>query len=443
MVRLIIGKGVIIFVLIILSCDFKEQSSLPVYEDCNPIFVNGYTDKASYRPGEMIEAFLNFKSNLAPCQLTISKIDGTKVFTIDTQTIIQTQPSASASIDGFDYTSSIKIPVPTTLRSGIYLIENAIPFIVKSTTQVDLMVVYPSNTAAAYATSGGHSFYDKSDRADRISFHRPVAVQALSLHCLNWFLTMPDIKIGYVSDMDMDDFSNISNAKVLVIVGHSEYWTRKARLNFDKHIINGKHAIVLSGNTMWWQVRYSQSSDQLICYKDAVADTEQDVLLKTINWYESSLQYPILSSIGADFSYGGYGIYADSGWDGFKIVNPQSPLLKGLGFSMGDILDLRSGEYDGSPVSYFENGIPVLDKNKLGFYKVELIGFDKGSRLGNETIGTFIAFQKTETSGVVVNTASYSWCSDAGMGGTDGSQIKIITRNAIDLLLKGQSVFLK
>ena len=65
--RLLCGKGVIIFVLIILSCDFKEQPSVPVYDDCNPIFVNGYTDKASYLPGEELEAFLNFKSSLAPC----------------------------------------------------------------------------------------------------------------------------------------------------------------------------------------------------------------------------------------------------------------------------------------------------------------------------------------------------------------------------------------
>lgn len=442
MVRLLCGKVVFIFVLISLSCDLKEQASVPLYADCKPIFVDGYTDKASYLPGEEVEAFLNFKSNLAPCQLTISKIDGTQEFTVATQTLIQTPPGSSASKDGFGYTSTIKILIPTTLASGIYLIENAVPFIVKSTEQVDLMVVYPSNTVAAYATSGGHSLYDQINRPDHVSFHRPVSVQALSFHCLRWFLAIQDINIGYVSDMDMDDFSNISNAKVLVIVGHSEYWTRKARINFDRHINDGKHAIVLSGNTMWWQARYSQNRDKLICYKDAGADTEPDDLMKTINWCEPRLQYPILSSIGADFNYGGYGVYPDDGWDGFKIVNPQSPLLKELGFSWGDILDLRSGEYDGSPVSYFENGIPVLDKNKLGFYKVELIGFDKGSRFGNETIGTFIAFQKTETSGVVVNTASYSWCSDAGMGGASGNKIKAITKNAIDLLLKGQSVFL-
>ena len=356
--------------------------------------------------------------------------------------MVQNQPNPSASIDGFGYASTIKIPIPTTLASGIYLIENAVPFIVKSNTQVDVMVVYPSNTVAAYATSGGHSFYDKTGGPNQVSFHRPASVQALSFHCLKWFLSIPDINIGYVSDMDMDDFSNISNAKVLMIVGHSEYWTRNARVNFDKHINNGKHAIILSGNTMWWQVRYSQDRDKLICYKDAVTDTEEDLFMKTINWYEPSLQYPILNSIGADFNFGGYGIYTDNGWDGFKIVNPKSPLLNGLGFSLGDILDLRSGEYDGSPVSYFENGIPVLDKNTLGFYKMELIGFDKGSRFGKETNGTFIAFQKTETSGVVVNTASYSWCSDTGIAGTDGNKIKTITKNAIDLLVKGLSVFL-
>ena len=72
---------------------------------------------------------------------------------------------------------------------------------------------------------------------------------------------------------------------------------------------------------------------------------------------------------------------------------------------------------------------------------MELIGFDRGSRAGSETIGTFVAFKKTVSSGVVVNGASYDWCSERGMGGTDGAKVKKITLNAIDKLLTKKSVF--
>ena len=28
----------------------------------------------------------------------------------------------------------------------------------------------------------------------------------------------------------------------------------------------GGHALILSGNTMWWQVRYNEDKTKLICY---------------------------------------------------------------------------------------------------------------------------------------------------------------------------------
>jgi hypothetical protein len=145
---------------------------------------------------------------------------------------------------------------------------------------------------------------------------------------------------------------------------------------------------------MWWQVRYSADYTNMICYKDALLDPESDPLLKTINWDKDELHYSILSSIGADFSRGGYGLQDDAGWDGFKISTPGSPLLKGLWLKQGDTLSLPSGEYDGAPILGFDaNGYPVLDSVQLNFKKIELIGFDKGSRAGKETIGTFIVFQ--------------------------------------------------
>ena len=117
-------------------------------------------------------------------------------------------------------------------------------------------------------------------------------------------------------------------------------------------------------------------------------------------------------------------------------------MLEGLDVKKGDILSLPSGEYDGAPILNFTNdGYPVLDKAALGFQQVELIGFDRGSRGGVETIGTFIVFKKNSSSGIVVNAASYDWCSERGIGGPSGEKFKRITLNAIEKLLKHQAVF--
>ena len=54
--------------------------------------------------------------------------------------------------------------------------------------------------------------------------------------------------------------------------------------------------------------------------------------------------------------------------------------------------------------------------------------------------GTFIAFQKTENSGVIINTSSTNWCKE-GFNGMDNNKVKIITTNMIDLLLNDANVF--
>ena len=107
-----------------------------------------------------------------------------------------------------------------------------------------------------------------------------------------------------ICDQDMDDYSEIQNSKILVVIGHSEYWTKAARLNFDQFVNSGKDAVILSGNTMWWQVRYNADKTKMICYKDEISDTISDPLLKTIAWPYPSLNYSVLTSIGADWPRG-------------------------------------------------------------------------------------------------------------------------------------------
>jgi hypothetical protein len=408
---------------------------------CSPSFSYGYTDKISYLPGDKMRVFMQTTQPVEICRLDIYTVNGTLAFSVSSsltkQQIIGTDPS----VKGYGFTIFSEVEIPNNLKSGVYLIEKQIPFILKTTNPVDLVIVYPSNTANAYSRSGGKSLYDKIDRPSNVSFLRPIELQSQSLYGLKWFATLTNYNIGYIADSDMDDFNTIKNAQIVTIMGHSEYWTRKARKNFDQFVNAGKNAIILSGNTMWWQVRYTETH-QMICYKETALDPIDDNLLKSIIWTDPLLDYSIFSSIGADFPHGGYGLQSDAGWDGYKIAEPASPLLEGLNLKKGDILSLPSGEYDGAPILNFTtDGYPVLDKSALGFQQVELIGFDRGSRGGVETIGTFIAFKKNNSSGIVVNAASYDWCSERGIGGPSGEKIKRITLNAIDKLLKHQTVF--
>ena len=227
----------------------------------------------------------------------------------------------------------------------------------------------------------------------------------------------------------------------MIIIGHSEYWTRNARLNFDRFIDAGKHALVLSGNTAWWQVRYSADKTQMICYKDILLDPEPNALLKTIKWTTASLKLKIIPSFGQDFSLGGYGTKVDSGWNGFKILLPQSPILAGTGLKYEDVLSCPTVEFDGTYLIRNQTSPhPILDTAKLKFYRAELLGYDMGA-VSKTTIGTFIAFKKTQTSGVIINVGSTDWCSTVGFAGISSNSIKLITANSINLLMTDQNVF--
>lgn len=408
---------------------------------CHPFVKGGYTGQLSYYSGEKMQVFFDSRDDVELCRLTIYGVSGDSVFSVASPLIVSPAVPGDAYMNGFGFSVGVEFEVPE-VKSGIYLIENRIPFVVKTKAPVDIMLVYASNTANAYADSGGKSLYTQQDRPEAVSFRRPIPLQALSEFCLKWFDDLDQFTIGYVTDMDMDDFASFSQAKVLVLAGHSEYWTRQARVNFDRFIDLGGNALVLSGNTMWWQVRYSPEKDQMICYKSGDIDPVIDPLFKTINWNEPMLEYDILSSIGAHFPLGGYGLKNDSGWNGYKIIEPSSPLFEGLDLKKGDLIPLPSLEYDGAPVQGFDvEGYPLIDNSLLNFEKIELLAFDKGYR-ATETNATFIVFKKAPASGIVINTATTNWCSYSGMGGSSGDLIKAITLNALTKLVLDAPVFM-
>lgn len=416
-----------------MSCESPVISGQPVIE-----IRDGYLDRLSAFPGDSVSLYLN-ASMTGQYQVKLYDVLGNIVFQTAVSVYPQVPPSATAYEQGFGYQRSIQVQVPR-LASGIYLWENKIPMVVKAR-RGKIVVLYPSNTAAAYNGAGGKSLYGSNSTegkaATTVSFRRPCGLESFSDSFLVWMARQSD-DVRYITDLDMDNYSEIDHAALLIIIGHSEYWTYKARRNFDRFVASGKDVMILSGNTMWWQVRYSKSRDQLICYRKAEDDSEVDSKLKTINWEDPLLNYPIIPSIGASFSNAGYGDKPDKGWDGYRLAN-DSPLLKNTGLRVGDTLMLQSRETDGAPLSTFEDGVPVLNAEAMGFFKTELVGYDRVWRANTDGVMTWIAFQRAPSSGIVINVASTNWCAQNGIG--TNLRIGIITRNMIDALINKEQVF--
>ena len=443
-----LAQVVVAFALFACQTEDEFKPKKPPLPSCSKVFIDGYTDKTSYVPGDVVNVYIESMSFLE-CGLNVYDVRGRLAFISDASLYPQNVSKTEPWKYGFNLSIFSEITLPQDLASGVYFIEKQIPLIVKSPDPADVTVVFPVNTITAYNASGGKSLYGFNSSEYKgsqiVSFLRPLydeTEEDRCNECLKWFPSMSDVKIKYVSDMDLDDYASFGYSKVLVVAGHSEYWTRRARHNFDNFVAAGGHSVLLSGNSMWWQVRYSDTRDQLICYRDATLDPEPNQMMKTILWTDPSLDFSIVKSIGADFNGGGYGLKTDNGWNGFKIANPNSPLLEGLNLKRGDIISVPSDECDGAPIKGFDaDGFPVLD-NKYNFDKYELIGYDRGSRGGLETFPTFIAMQATPTSGIIVNMASCDWCSPSGVGELKaGHSLKVITKNAIRKLLDGSPIF--
>ncbi|PSL48928.1 hypothetical protein CLV51_101258 [Chitinophaga niastensis] len=400
--------------------------------------LNGYPDKMSYYPGDSAGLFTSTDSTYQNRSIRVYDMEGKVSFVINAEKSYNQSPQGeSPSEEGFKYEHPIRFMIPANTKTGVYLIANKIPFVVKSKEEnVDFTVVYPSNTENAYCESGRRSLYTLPV-AKMVSFLRPIRFSEYGgPGFLKWMLKQ-NYNYNVICDEDLEDYKNIKG-KILIIIGHSEYWTRPGRRNFDRFVAEGHHALILSGNVMWWQVRIDATKRQLICYKGLgeppVADS-----LKTIYWKESKLKYPIISSIGCDFDGGGYGTIAkNEGWEGFKITSPNSPLFAGLHLKKGDIIRCPSREYDGAPLTgYDAEGVPVLNTKAMKFEKVELVGFDFAFRTV-KTVPTAIVFKKTKTSGIVVNFPTTDWCTSHNFS---LPKIADITANAINGLLKDQNMF--
>lgn len=419
-------------------------SSVQINVDSVPVgAMSGYMDKHSYVPGEAARIYIH-TAKKGNQHIRLLDVNGKEVYAFDA--VVGPQPALGNQPwrDGYGYSEFATVIVPS-IASGVYFWEGSVRMIVRALPNAnpDILVVYPSNTENAYNAAGGKSFYTPAEpnHAPILSFKRPVAANnATYMTAAGFYKWLADSKyknVGHVSDFDLESYINIASTKLVVLVGHSEYWTRQARENFDRFVDTGGSALILSGNTMWWQVRYSETSGELICYKSATDPVVDQKFRTTIFNALKSSPYPTVQSIGADFDRGGYGLKQDDGWNGFKVTNAQSPVFAGTGLRNGDVIYMPGGEYDGAPLSGYDvNGVPIIDTKKLGFDRIDLLGYDFGFR-SVKTVATWIIFKKTTTSGMVINGASLGWGDEANTKGQSGESIKKIYGNMIDILLSG------
>jgi hypothetical protein len=194
---------------------------------------------------------------------------------------------------------SFSVKIARNWVTGMYVakliaanrVEAYAPFVVRSVRPTDFVFIHAATTDQAYNNWGGKSLYaynsTESKRAYKVSFDRPFLDQAGFGNLLYWeypmirWLEMNGYDLGYLSTEDIQsDGALLKNHHGILVVGHSEYWSKEMRDNLESAINSGVNFAAFAGDTMSWQIRYEPSSSKngtvpnriIVCYKDKTLD---------------------------------------------------------------------------------------------------------------------------------------------------------------------------
>jgi hypothetical protein len=166
-------------------------------------------------------------------------------------------------------------------------------FVVRNDESVSDIVVQTSDTVwQAYNNEGGTSTYGSIDPANprprcfKASLNRPLKTRAQrpvnaylgSEYPINRFLEANGYDVTYIAGVDTDRHGAtlLHRHKVFFSNGHDEYWSGQQRHNVEEARNRGMHLVFLSGNEMYWRVRWEDNYRTMVVYKESQSPTKID-----------------------------------------------------------------------------------------------------------------------------------------------------------------------
>jgi hypothetical protein len=422
-----------------------------------------YVNKISITQGDTLKFYVSTSSN--PFTLRITRFLSTNVTVRmgDFTSIpggVRTVPT-DAYMNGCNWPETYRMVIPDTWEPGMYRATfpttsggGGVLFFVKAKTQgsfANTLILLNTNTWQAYNTYGGKNLYpsSSSSRSYKVSFERPsdhgygaYTFFRQELKYADW-MYLNNYKFEYATDYDVhSDPTLLSKYKVVVIAGHSEYWSYEQRRNIDKYVNNGGKLMILGGNTCWWQVRFENNGKTLVCYKSSSADPLTGVAdsLVTVNWYASPVNNPENSTIGVSFRNGGYvnshGVLpASEGYGDYAALNTHHWVYKGTNLKDGDEYGYENlivgNEVDGA-LYRWANALPEVtgaDKTPLNY---RILGISPAQSISSNFNG-LPGIYHTPSGGALFNAATLKW--NDGLASGNNIVFKI-THNVYNRFLK-------
>jgi sugar lactone lactonase YvrE len=298
--------------------------------------VAGYADHQSYAPGDTvaIHAAASTAQNIRWELWRLGYYGGAGGRKISSGGPVAIAPATPATIDST--TGMVRAPwdVSFTLTAGavtgFYLVkliapasQAYVPFVVRGDGKAPMVWPVPFNTYQAYNAWGGTGLYNntRSDwsywHAFAVSFDRPYLqgqgagqLFVADRHFIT-FVEGQGYDLDYLADSDFD----ADGARTLIVLqGHSEYWTAGQRQHLADAINAGINVTVLGANDIYWRVRYDTTRRVMTGYKD-FANLDPDQAEKTTQWRLVGL--PENSLLGVQFGewiWSSVPLRVDSSW---------------------------------------------------------------------------------------------------------------------------------
>ena len=465
---------VVLFLVALLHVDPAARAQEP-----RPLFVEGYTGKVSYVPGETVNLHVSTSASIFEAEMFRLGGEDKKVWSQRGIKGREYSVPANASSHGCDWPVALEIPVPLDMQSGYYELrlrasdrggkyvqrnrrhaEGTCFFIVRSAQpgkDTRILLQLSTNTYNAYNNWGGFSLYGfhgaGGNQGHRVSFDRPPS----SLYN-NWerpFVQWAETH-GYVLDFaannDLEFHPELlSSYKLVLSLGHDEYWSAPMRDHLESFIAEGGNVAFFSGNTCCWQIRNEAKGRASTCWKqnfhsDPVYQARKGNDFLSSLWSHHLVGRPENTLTGVGFLWGGYhrshGQYMD-GSGAYTVHRPEHWVFAGTSLKQKDVFGGKDSivgyECDGCEMTWkeglpfptYQDGTPssfqILGTAPARWHPDDCQWYDQweNGRAGNAVLGIYAR------GGTVFTCGSTDW--SHGLRGKDPI-VEQITRNVLNRL---------
>ena len=434
----------------------------------------GYSDQLSYAPGDEVKLHISSTR----CDLEISRVGPQRKVVLKragVDTRVHAVPP-DASSHGCKWPVGFAFQIPddwasgyyecqmTTQSPGLAAASGKLFFVVRPKQpgrDSQILIQLSTNTYNAYTNYGGYSLYAYNGRhkvqGRRVSFDRPQSSQFFNWEgsFIQWAETN-GYRLDYAVNSDLEFRPDIlKNYKLILSVGHDEYWSTPMRDNIEKYIGDGGNVAFFSGNTCCWQVRSEDNGRALACWKQSFGDDpvykSGDHKLLSTAWSHYLVKRPENTLTGVGFLWGGYhrshGQFMD-GPGNFTAHRPDHWLFEGTGVKRGDAFGAKLPAYkvvgyecdgcelawkDGLPSPTHRDGTPanfeVLATSPAKWHPDDCDWYEKWEkgRTGQAVVGCYTR------GGTVVTVGTTDW--SHGLRGNDAVVVRV-TKNVLEKLGK-------